>query len=177
MNATHFLNAVRNLGVKHPEFIRNATIRFIGRIGEDILLSFKKEGLDSNIQYSPHLSHRTCLRYTQGSDLLLLLIPDTPGNELIMTGKLFEYLRSGNPILCLCDRGDAADLIREARAGFTVSSRNIEKIQDILWDVYCKWKMGRKILNRTVNPKVVERYNRIRNTEKLANLLNELTHK
>src|SRR5450759_443591 len=46
------------------------------------------------------------------SSVLMLIIPDHYSNKSIMTGKLFEYLASGKPILCIGPKdGDAADII------------------------------------------------------------------
>jgi len=43
------------------------------------------------------------------SSVLLLLIPDHASSKVILTGKLFEYIATGKPILCIGPTdGDAA---------------------------------------------------------------------
>ena len=50
--------------------------------------------------------------------ILLLVIPKVTNNRGILTGKFFEYLASGKPILAIgpCD-GDLAEIIRSTGCG------------------------------------------------------------
>ena len=53
------------------------------------------------------------------TDVLLLLMWNHPGEEGVYTGKLFDYLAAGRPILMIgYPDGVAADLIRSRSAGF-----------------------------------------------------------
>ena len=53
------------------------------------------------------------------ADVLLLLMWNHPGEEGVYTGKLFDYLAAGRPILMIgYPDGVAADLIRSRSAGF-----------------------------------------------------------
>ncbi|MBI3697014.1 MAG: hypothetical protein HY238_19545 [Acidobacteria bacterium] len=54
------------------------------------------------------------------SDALLISLLDDPLFEITVPGKLSSYLASGRPLLAAV-KGDAAAMIREARAGLTVS--------------------------------------------------------
>ena len=50
-----------------------------------------------------------------------------------MTGKFFEYLAAGKPILCLGPAdGDAAEIIKKCRSGITVDYNDSEKISEFL---------------------------------------------
>ena len=53
------------------------------------------------IQFCSEVSHTEINAIQSQADLLLLVIPDVPNDGLILTGKLFEYLRSGVPIMSL----------------------------------------------------------------------------
>ena len=54
------------------------------------------------------------------SDLLLLAIPEAKNNEGILTGKLFEYLATNKPIVCIGPpQGDAAEILRACSIGKT----------------------------------------------------------
>ena len=58
----------------------------------------------------------------QRADLLVMAIADVPNAEHVVSGKLFEYLKSGNPILCMGPKnGDAAKIIEQCGAGHTFS--------------------------------------------------------
>ena len=76
----------------------------------------------------------------QSSQVLLLLINNTPNAKGILTGKLFEYLASGRPILCIGpEDGDAARVIKEAKAGTTVGFDDKEKMKAALKDWFEKY--------------------------------------
>ena len=67
------------------------------------------------------------VKYQKNADLLLLVIPNIENSEGILTGKIFEYLASGNPIIGLGPKnGDAAKIIDQCKAG-KFFSRNEQK--------------------------------------------------
>ena len=69
----------------------------------------------------------------QSSSLLLLVIPDSSDNKGNLTGKLFEYIGSRTPILCLGPvDGDAAAIITSAQAGATFDYRDKPGIQHFI---------------------------------------------
>ncbi|MFN2380395.1 MAG: glycosyltransferase [Bacteroidales bacterium] len=95
-------------------------IRFIGNIPGEI-----KEKLETRISadkliFSPYTSHNKAVKAMSSSSILLIVIPQHPGNKAIITGKLFEYLATGNHILCIGPAdGDAAEIIERSSQGKT----------------------------------------------------------
>ena len=70
------------------------------------------------IEFIPYVNHKDAIKYMMESSVLLLIIPDHHSNKSIITGKLFEYLASGKPILCIGPPdGDAADIIETSGNG------------------------------------------------------------
>ena len=51
-----------------------------------------------NTEIIPYVPHDQVFQLQQSSQLLLLLINNTPNAKGILTGKLFEYLASGRPV-------------------------------------------------------------------------------
>lgn len=79
----------------------------------------EKTGND-RFEYIPYTNHLKAIGYMMSSSLLLLVIPEHHGSRSIVTGKLFEYLASGKPVLCLGPvNGDAAAIISKTDAGRT----------------------------------------------------------
>ena len=71
------------------------------------------------------------------SSVLLLIIPDHYSNKSIITGKVFEYLASGKPILCIGpEDGDAADIINTSGNGKCAGYYDTEGINHILDHYY-----------------------------------------
>lgn len=168
MHPAPLLEAVKQLCSLHPEIKENLQLHFIGRISVDMRPMFETDMISDVVKITSHLPHDQCLHHMINADLLLLLIPDTPNSELIMTGKLFEYLRAGVPILCLADEGDAADLIRNTGTGFTVSARDPEKVRQLLLDCFTLWRKGKRLLGQNPIKEEIEKYDRRSITKKLT---------
>ena len=67
------------------------------------------------------------------SHLSLFLLPEVESAKGHIPGKLFDYLGAGNPILGLGPvDGDAAGIIRDAKAGEVFSYGNTAGIVDFL---------------------------------------------
>lgn len=111
-----FINA---LGII-PDEIPVGGIRFTGNIPGEI-----KEKLENGISadkliFSPYAAHNEAITAMSASSILLIVIPQHPGNKAIITGKLFEYLATGNHVLCIGPSdGDAAEIIKRSGQGKT----------------------------------------------------------
>jgi glycosyltransferase involved in cell wall biosynthesis len=88
-------------------------------------------GMMDRIELIPFATRRRALELERDSEALLLLIPDAGGRGRgILSGKVFEYLAAGRPILALVPPdGAAASLIRETGAGAVVAPDDIEGIE------------------------------------------------
>lgn len=130
---TGFMEAVNNL-VKKGYSLR---LRFVGSVSlrqQDIIRS--KSG-NAPTEFIPYVNHDAAVRYMTGSSLLLLIIPDHRSNKSIITGKLFEYLASARPILCIGPTdGDAADILRRSGNGRSAEYDNFEGICSIIEEFY-----------------------------------------
>ena len=114
----------------------------IGQIDSTVVSSINENGLTQHVNYSPCIPHdQVSAAHRSSTLLLLLLMPDSePRAKGLVTGKLFEYMASGRPILCIGpENGDAARILRETGAGQTVSFGDKEKIKMMLKDLYQKY--------------------------------------
>ena len=110
-----FLKAISELKTINDKDVLFRVVGQISKQQETLIIKYLEEKNRSYISYS---DHDLSVRYMLESDILLLVIPDHPKNELILTGKLFEYLRTGKPILCLGPTsGDVAKIIEESGRG------------------------------------------------------------
>lgn len=92
--------------------------QFVGNAPWTLKKLTEEYGIDSNCEWSGHVTHQDAIRYMQQAHVLLLIIPDAPGAEGILTGKLFEYIGAGRPILGIGPvNGDAAKILRECNVG------------------------------------------------------------
>ena len=88
-------------------------------------------GLHDVVQILPPVGYRQALDEMAKADVLLLF-QDAGCNHLV-PAKLYEYIRTGRPILALTDReGETANLILEAEAGLVLDIASTDEIRAAL---------------------------------------------
>jgi glycosyltransferase involved in cell wall biosynthesis len=164
--------AVAELVNENNEFSHDLSIRLTGKIDLSVRNSITASALDRFVTYVDYLPHDQVAQEQQSASVLLLILNDTPNSKGILTGKLFEYLASGRPVLCIGpEDGDAAAVIRETRSGMTCNFQDQDKVKTALLEFFSDHKKGNKKSERTG----IEKYSRKELTRKLAQILNEMT--
>ena len=104
----------------------------------------RAEGIADRMELIPYAPHRQALELQRDSDALLLLIPDASGRGRgVLSGKVFEYLAAGRPILAVVPPdGAAAELIRETGAGVVVAPDDIDGMERELRALRDRWNAG-----------------------------------
>jgi glycosyltransferase involved in cell wall biosynthesis len=113
----------------------------------DIMGLAQSYGIVDTVHAMGVLKYRQALLRLCQSDMLLLVIPRSGAGkeETVFTGKLFEYLYSGNPILALAPTtGAAAHVIRENGAGHVVEPDDWKGVRDILRDELDAFRRGER---------------------------------
>jgi glycosyltransferase involved in cell wall biosynthesis len=109
-----FLNALSELNKEKIDFVFKTVGKIPDNIREMINLTLPPDSA-CFISYAPH---DQAIKHMADSSLLLLIIPESADNRTIITGKIFEYIASGKPILCLGpEDGEAAVLISKLNNG------------------------------------------------------------
>ena len=122
------------------EFSKKLRIKLIGQVDQSVLKSINENHLKENTELIPYVPHIQIQQVQASSQVLLLFINHTPNAKGILTGKIFEYLASGRPILCIGpEDGDAAHILKETHAGQTVSFEDKEKMKGVIKDLYQKY--------------------------------------
>ncbi len=97
---------------------QNVRVCLVGNTAGEVQAGIEQAGLRKHVDVILYVEHQKAVRYMCGADLLLLSINRVPNPGGIVTGKLYEYLASGRPILCLTPgAGDASAIIDSAGAG------------------------------------------------------------
>lgn len=136
-NPFNLWKAIKQLVDENPEFASDLEIHNIGKLDINVADSLKNIGLNKYLRLTNYLSHDKVILEQQKATLLLLLINDTPNAKLILTGKIFEYLVSGTPIICIAPPdGDAAYVINETSCGSTYSFNEVDKLKSDLRAYY-----------------------------------------
>ncbi len=166
-----FLKAVGNLVQTGKINKEKICIRFIGSFKHDVLQGLiKSNGLDGAVETISYMEHEQCIKNMMESDALLLIEGGGPGSEAFYTGKIFEYIQTGNPILSVIpENGAAAELIRSTKTGIICDWSNVNAIEKGFTDMYNCWENNNYIVDPDENE--IARYNRKALTNSLANLL------
>lgn len=151
-------------------------VRFVGNVAREVLGAVEQAGLRRHVDFIPYVEHGEAIRHMCGAELLLLSINRVPNPAGIVTGKLYEYLASGRPILCFSPvDGDATGIVDATGAGDSFRYEDADGVARMLVRHHEAWKNGHPILGS--NPERSAPFSRELQTKRLAALLNSLTEK
>ena len=137
-----FLNALKPLIEKGISF----RLRFTGVVSPEQKEMIISSAGQSNVEFIPFSKHLTAIRNMLDTSALLLIIPDHQSSVSIITGKLFEYLASGKPVICLGPAaGDAAEIIEETGHGKTFDYNDSERISEYLISLISNPEIAEKV--------------------------------
>jgi glycosyltransferase involved in cell wall biosynthesis len=160
-----FVSALRSIS---PEIRDNIYIRFVGNVSDNVTELFVQANLTSQFEYIGYAPHSQSVAYLFDSSILLLLIPDVKENKGILTGKFFEYLATGRPILAIGPTdGDVALILEETDAGIIVNYDDVALLREKIIALYSNYISGKfSILSKEIG-----KYSRRYLTERLVKLI------
>ncbi len=155
-----------------PSFRNDLEIKLVGKVDQSIIddiSAFNLSDLLTRVDYVDH--DKVALLMKQTAVLLLVINKDSPNAKGILTGKFFEYLASGRPILAIGPAdGDLAGILKETQAGFISEYDDLEGIKKIVLMLYAKYLDN----DLTNSPKGIGKYSRKNLTSTLAEVLNKM---
>ncbi len=170
-NPLSLWEAISQLINTNKYFAEQIEIKLIGKLDYSVKQSIKNYGLENYITEIKYLSHNQIVGLQKQSQVLLLVINNTPNAKMIITGKLFEYLISKRPILCIGPAdGDAAKVIKETNSGLISDFDDVEKLKSNILKYFHLFEKG-KLISETKN---IEKYSRKNLTSLLAKKLDKL---
>lgn len=137
-----FLECVMELVQQNEDFSKDVLIEFIGNINSALIEYVKNQpGLKDLVLFKRPINHQQLISIYGETDVLLLVLTNTsiaPGN---LPGKLFEYIASGKPILCIGpEDGDAAKIIDQSKLGSVINADKHDALQREIETLYLRWK-------------------------------------
>ena len=168
-----FFAALKKVLSRHPALGENLQILFVGR-HFGIPAGRLQEEWRGILHFIDYLPHRESLAYLLGADaLLFFLSPDSaPG---VVTGKIFEYLASGKPILALLPKKVAAYelLKRYGRRVYFAEPDRPDEAERVLQKFLQEVEKGRPGEHSRQMAPELQVFNRREQTRMLARLLDE----
>ena len=146
---------------------KNNRIRFsiAGQISKSILNYFKNELPRVEVDHKGYLSHENAIRLMKSGDLLLNFIFKSANEEMI-SGKLFEYLATGIPVLSIGNsNSNVENIFSEASFAEMIPSNDKKAIQNfIIKAMKEKGKSGNKLSG-------IEKWSRLELTKNLIEII------
>lgn len=134
----------------------------------------QNKNLKQIVKLHKFLPHQQSIHKLMQADLLLLYIAGGKGTASIQTGKLFDYLRSGKPILAIIPAsGTAADILNQSGLGIIADIDNPKCIERTLYDTYLDWQQG-NLAKYTPDSSYIATYSRHNQAKSLAELFQEV---
>lgn len=168
-----FFDAVRLAMSMEEGFARDARFELIGRIG-GYLAELEAADLGETVQWLGYVSHSESLAYMRGADALVLLQTESGEGGDCISGKAFEYLRAGRPILAITppDSGDAW-LILSTGAGTVTGPADPSVIAREMIRMWRRWMDSD--LHSPADVAMVDQYSRRNTTARLAAVFDDLS--
>jgi len=171
-NHPAFWEAISELVEEQPEHMSNLVIKLVGKLDVSVHQTIARHGLQDRVEIDAYLPHHQIIPLLQSASVLYLPINNTPNAKSIQTGKIFEYLASGQPILGTGpEDGDAAEILKECQAGKMVDFNDKIGIKSILTEWAESEKKGMLISKHAG----MDKYSRRNLTSSFSELLEEVT--
>ena len=159
-----FLQALKLLS---EEDLRKLEVIFVGdklQWATDLVDEFK---LDKTVSFAGYKNHSDALNYLSSADVALMFLKK--GDRYALTGKIFEYLGLGLPVMaCVEPDGACAELLRSIDHGQGVADpSSAEKMKEVL----------EKIISEglpKLEPEKAKIYSRKYHSERLSEILNQI---
>ncbi|HZO49992.1 MAG TPA: glycosyltransferase [Gaiellaceae bacterium] len=132
-------------------------------------------GLGDRLELIPYAPRAASLALQRDSEALLLLIPEASGRgKGVLSGKVFEYLAVGRPILAAVPPdGAAAALVRETGAGVVAPPDDVDALRAALAALHERFRNG-GLPDVELGEETRQRLSRRTRVEEMAELLRAL---
>jgi glycosyltransferase involved in cell wall biosynthesis len=124
-NPRPLLDAVAALLAADPALAGRIEVLFVGMATAEDLDLLRDERLRGCVRYCPPVERDKAFAVQRAAGALLLLTSDRVSEA---TGKLFEYLGAGRPIIALAEANEAARIVAETGTGVCVPLRDVGAI-------------------------------------------------
>ena len=160
-----------------PELTESVRVRLVGGSSEyveSLRATIQRYQLHACVAAEPEVSHREALRRQSRASVLMLVGFSGPHAQYQMSGKIFEYLAIGRPILALAPPScPVGDVLRGAGAHHWIVSPNDELgLLSALRAIGGEWQSGR--LSGLRSSARIDAYDRRAQTRRLAEILDRL---
>lgn len=155
-----------------PDFANALRIQLPGMVDISVVESLKQNHLTENTWIPGAINRIEAIERTFTSQVLLLPLNKAENARGRIPGKLFEYLRSKRPILCLGPSdSDVSKILDLTNAGKSFEYSDYEGIRNFLENCYQAYLSGKN----TTDTRNIEQFSVKNQTGKVAEFLNQIS--
>lgn len=171
-NPEVFWDCLEEICKEKPDFQNDLELLLAGMVSDSILGRIQSSTLLGNkLTHLDYISHQEVFRYYNDSNILLLLLNPQDEAQLIIPGKLFEYLLVQKPILAIGKKeSEVNDILRSTETGEVFEVGDKQQIKKMILASYERFRSG----DFQEITKPVDQFSRKYLTSKLAQKLDEL---
>lgn len=161
------INGFKRVFEKHPDI----EIDFIlaGNVSETVVNDFLAVK-EINTKFIGKIPHQEAVQLMFDVHLLTNCLAVQQDSKILISGKLMEYMATGNPILLIGDKeGDAANLLVENAIGMACEPDEIEKIADYIYTCFQSFEAA------NTSDRNLSRFSRYDTAKSLSELIKELS--
>jgi len=159
---------LNELILENDQFAANFELKLAGVVSKVVMESIAKNGLTGYVNNLGYVSHEKALNLQYQSQVLLLIEIDSEETQMIIPGKLFEYIQSRRPILSLGPiNADFATIIKETETGTFFQYHQKQALKNQILSYFEDFQQNKL----SVSPKGIKKYTRKNITEQLAQLI------
>jgi glycosyltransferase involved in cell wall biosynthesis len=145
-------------------------LRLVGRVDAAVRASLARHGLAEVTEFVGYVPHEEAIAYMQRASMLLLLVEPFPADAGMITGKVYEYMAAGRPVLGVGPAdGDAAALLEGTMAGMLFDRDDTAGAAAFVQGHYASWTHG--VTPTGAPPYAMHGYSRQAQTAALADAL------
>jgi len=170
-NPPNLWPVLKELIEDQPNFANHLNIALVGKVDHTITQTIEDYNLTSFVSKPGYMSHDEVVSYQQKCHLLLLVLNDTPNAKCLLPGKLFEYLAAQRPIVTIGPKNSDAGQFMELSNHYSLVDHDDTKpLKTFIMKQFESFIADKPVhIQADINV-----YSRVRLTERLTELLNQL---
>lgn len=150
-------------------------VNFWGPIEPWVKTQITANELDTIVHIYDSISRTDAIKEQWRSQVLLLLSWNDPREAGVLTGKIFEYLAAGRPVIALgYSHGAISNLLSDTRAG--IVPENDEELEKILFAFYSQYKTEGRVRYCGIETEI-NKYSHREMAHSFAELLDQVSDK
>lgn len=142
----------------------------LGKADKNILNMIVKYGIEDLVKYKGYRSHKETLSYIKGADQLLLLLNPGITDYLTISGKIFEYLFSENPILAIIpDKSAAGEILKDYSRAKIIDPNALNDLKSYIIDWLTGILQSKELASSDY--KLINKFNRKEQSNQLSKII------